>query len=154
MSEEVEVMARHRRVRGRDFGTNDIAAAALPLLSRLRHQYKGIHSIILGTGDGIHVCSIGFNNPDDASRMAALNASMLSVSLAQAQVIDPLKSDLQDTVVAVELPNQEFLGMARIDHPPVGHLVLGLFARDLQLGMAIHQAQALADALTNWLNEI
>ena len=44
--------------------------------------------------------------------------------------------------------------MARIDHPPVGHLVLGLFARDLQLGMAIHQAQALADALTDWLNEI
>ena len=31
--------------------------------------------------------------------------------------------------------------MARIEHPPVGHLVLGLFARDTQLGMAIHQAQ-------------
>ena len=86
--------------------------------------------------------------------MAALNASMLSVSLAQAQVIDPLKSDLQETVVAVELPNSEFLGMARIEHPPVGHLVLGLFARDTQLGMAIHQAQALAKALTDWLDEI
>ena len=97
-----EFIARHRRVRGRDFGANDIAAAALPLLSHLRNQYQGIHSIILGTGDGIHVASIGFNSPDDASRMAALNASMLSVSLAQAQVIDPLKSDLQETVVAVE----------------------------------------------------
>lgn len=149
-----EFIARHRWVRGRDFGANDIAAAALPLLSHLRNQYQGIHSIILGTGDGIHVASIGFNSPDDASRMAALNASMLSVSLAQAQVIDPLKSDLQETVVAVELPNSEFLGMARIEHPPVGHLVLGLFARDTQLGMAIHQAQALAKALTDWLDEI
>ena len=63
-----EFIARHRRVRGRDFGANDIAAAALPLLSHLRNQYQGIHSIILGTGDGIHVASIGFNSPDDAHR--------------------------------------------------------------------------------------
>ncbi|AKK04710.1 MAG: hypothetical protein Q4D85_09480 [Corynebacterium sp.] len=149
-----EILARHRRVRGRDFGTNDIAAAALPLLSRLRNQYPGIYSIILGTGDGIHVCSIGFNSTDDASRMAALNSSMLAVSLAQAQVIDPLKSELRETVVAVELPDNEFLGMARIEHPPVGHLVLGLFARNTQLGMAVHQAQAIAKALHDWLEEV
>ena len=35
-----EFIARHRRVRGRDFGANDIAAAALPLLSHLRNQYQ------------------------------------------------------------------------------------------------------------------
>ena len=63
-----EFIARHRRVRGRDFGANDIAAAALPLLSHLRNQYQGIHSIILNTGDGIHVASIGFNSSSAPTR--------------------------------------------------------------------------------------
>jgi len=145
--------ARHRRVRGRNFGTNDIAAAALPYMSRMRHQVPGIHSIVLGTGDGIHVCSIGLSDNVDAARLAALNSSMLGISGAQAGVIDPIDPDNKDTVVAVALPNDQYIGMAKIEHSPVGHLVLCLFARDTQLGMVVHQARQAAAALAEWLEE-
>ncbi|MCS4490415.1 hypothetical protein N7326_07515 [Corynebacterium sp. ES2794-CONJ1] len=148
-----ELIAKHRKVRDRDFGTNDIAHAALPILSHLRSKNPNVHAMIIGTGDGIHVCSIGFDSEDNASRMAALNSSMLGVSTAQAQVMDPLKDEIQDTVVAVQLPGSELLGLARIEHPPVGHLVLGVFGRDIKLGMVVHLVQTIAQALADWIYE-
>ncbi|MDO5669816.1 MAG: hypothetical protein Q4G50_07415 [Corynebacterium sp.] len=149
----VEELGRHRRIRGRNFNTNDLAAAALPYMSRMRHQVPGIHAVVLGTGDGIHVCSIGLNDALDAARITALNSSMLGVSSALAQVIDPLKEEDRDTIVTVAMPDEEFMALARIEHAPVGHLVLSLFARDTQLGMVVHQTRQAAAALTEWLLE-
>ena len=109
--------------------------------------------MVLGTGDGIHVCSIGLKDSLDAARITALNSSMLGVSSAQAMVIDPLKNEDQDTIVTVAMPGDEFIALAKIEHAPVGHLVLSLFARDTQLGMVVHQTRQAADALAEWLLE-
>lgn len=144
---------RHRRIHGRNFDTNDLASAALPYMSRMRHNVPGIHAVVLGTGDGIHVCSIGLKDSLDAARITALNSSMLGVSSAQAMVIDPLKNEDQDTIVTVAMPGDEFIALAKIEHAPVGHLVLSLFARDTQLGMVVHQTRQAADALAEWLLE-
>lgn len=109
---------RHRRIRGRNFDTNDLASAALPYMSRMRHNVPGIHAVVLGTGDGIHVCSIGLKDSLDAARITALNSSMLGVSSAQAMVIDPLKNEDQDTIVTVAMPGDEFIALAKIEHAP------------------------------------
>ncbi|MDO5670454.1 MAG: hypothetical protein Q4G50_10650 [Corynebacterium sp.] len=149
----LEEMGRHRRIRGRDFNHNDLAAAALPYMSRMRHHVPGIHAVVLGTGDGIHVCSVGLDDALDAARITALNSSMLGVSSAQAQVIDPLKEEDRDTIVTVAMPGDEYMSLAKIEHAPVGHLVLSLFARDTQLGMVVHQTRQAAASLTEWLLE-
>ena len=48
---KVEI-GRHRRVRGQDFATNDLAAAILPAMARMRHSVPGLYAVALGTGDG------------------------------------------------------------------------------------------------------
>lgn len=152
-------IGRHRRVRDTNFETNDLAAAALPYMSRMRHQVPGIYAVVLGTGDGIHVCSIGLNDALDAARISALNSSMFGTAGAQAAVIDPLrdpneeKGENRDAIVSVSLPNNEVIALAKVAHAPVGHLVLAVFARDVQLGMVVHHARTSAQALSEWLDE-
>lgn len=152
-------IGRHRRVRDTNFETNDLAAAALPYMSRMRHQVPGIYAVVLGTGDGIHVCSIGLNDALDAARISALNSSMFGTAGAQAAVIDPSrdpneeKGENRDAIVSVSLPNNEVIALAKVAHAPVGHLVLAVFARDVQLGMVVHHARTSAQALSEWLDE-
>lgn len=146
-------IARHRQVRGSDFNTNDIARASLPYLSELRRENAGVHTIVIGTGDGIHVCSIGLKSKEDAARLAALNASMLGSSRAQAMVVEPNRAGDGDTIVTVTMPDEESIALAKIDHAPVGHLVLCLFGRDMPLGMLVHHARTAAAALVEWLKE-
>jgi len=57
-TQTAETGARHRKIRGRDLNTNDIAAAALPFITRIRRELPGIRAVLLGTRDGIHICSV------------------------------------------------------------------------------------------------
>lgn len=160
MKDDVKAqIGRHRRVRGTDFATNDLAAAALPYMSRMRHQVPGIYAVVLGTGDGTHVCSIGLGDALDAARISALNSSMFGTAGAQAAIVDlsrdpdEAKGEGRDAIVSVSLPNDEVIALAKVAHPPVGHLVLAVFARDVQLGMVVHHARTSAQALSEWLDE-
>lgn len=148
-----ELIARHRRVRDQNFQTNDLAAAVMPILSYLRNQYPVINYMILGTGDGLHVCSLGFSRTEDASSMAALNASMLGISKAQGQLLDPLYEEDIDTVVTIQMPGDKFLAMAKVEHAPVGHLVIGFCASSIQLGMVVRHVQDVAERITKWIKE-
>ena len=146
-------IGRHRRVRGTDFSTSDLAHACLPLMSDLRTKIPDIHSVVLGTGDGLHVCSIGLRDGLDASRITALNSSMFGVAAAHANVIDPILGHEHNTSVIVDLPGANLMALARIEHKPIGHLVLGIFARDIQMGLLTHHAREISRALSDWLVE-
>nr|VDG64145.1 Uncharacterised protein [Streptococcus thermophilus] len=146
-------IGRHRRVRGTDFSTSDLAKACLPLMSNLRNEVPGVHSVVLGTGDGLHVCSIGLKDGIDASRITALNSSMFGVAAAQAKVIDPVLGDEHSTSVLVELPGENLMALVKIEHEPIGHLVMGIFANDTQLGMLTHHAHNFGKRLSEWLSE-
>ncbi|WP_255998482.1 roadblock/LC7 domain-containing protein [Corynebacterium sp. CCUG 71335] len=147
-------IGRHRRVRGTDFSTSDLAKACLPIMSNLRNEVPGVHSVVLGTGDGLHVCSIGLKDGIDASRITALNSSMFGVAAAHAKVIDPVLGDEHSTSVIVELPGDNLMALVRIEHEPIGHLVMGIFATDTQLGMLTHHARSFGKRLGEWLREI
>lgn len=146
-------IGRHRRVRGTDFSTSDLAKACLPMMSNLRNEIPGVQSVVLGTGDGLHVCSIGLKDGIDASRITALNSSMFGVAAAQAKVIDPVLGDEHSTSVLVELPGDNLMALVKIEHEPIGHLVMGIFASDTQLGMLTHHSRSFAKRLSDWLAE-
>ena len=143
---------RHRRIRGRELGANAIARAALPYLSTIREEVSGVRAIVLGTGDGIHVCSLGMGGPEDAARLSALNSSMFGVAGAQVQLMGHPDSVGGETVVAVTMPG-EILIVVSIVYEPVGNLLLCVSAEDTQLGMVIHQTRQAADELAAWLSE-
>ena len=144
--------AQHRRIRGRQLSANEIARAALPYLSTIREEVTGIRAVVLGTGDGIHVCSLGMSGPEDAARLAALNSSMFGVTGAQVQLMGHPDAVGGETVVAVTMPG-EILIVVSIVYAPVGNLLLCVSAEDTQLGMAIHQTRRAAYELAAWLSE-
>ena len=151
---KVEI-GRHRRVRGQDFATNDLAAAILPAMARMRHSVPGLYAVALGTGDGLHVCSLGLPDSLVASEITALSSSMLGVAEAQGDVLEPATDDTsQPAIVTVSRPADEYMALAKIEHPPVGHLVMTLFARDTQLGMVVYHARQSAIAMAEWLAEV
>lgn len=146
--------ARHRKVRGQDFDTNELARAAMPYLSRIRADNAGVYSILLGTGDGLHICSLGLATPEDAAAMAALNSSMLGVADSQVRLLDPDAdaNSTADAVVSVTLPDG-VLVLSSIVYPPLDHLVLAVSAQDTQLGVVIHEAREASRQLASWLDE-
>ena len=56
--------------------------------------------------------------------------------------------------MTVSRPADECMALAKIEHPPVGHLVMTLFARDTQLGMVVYHARQSAIAMAEWLAEV
>lgn len=146
-------IGRHRRVRGAEFSTSDLAHACLPLMQDLREQVPGVNSVVLGTGDGMHVCSIGLRDSLDASRITALNSSMFGVAAAHAKIIDPILGSEHNTSVIVELPGDNLMALTKIEHEPIGHLVMGIFASSTQMGMLAHHARSFSASLSEWLSE-
>lgn len=149
---DAEISARHRRIRGRDLNTNDIASAALPFLTRIRKEVEGIRAVLLSTRDGIHICSVGMPNNQDAARLSALNSSMFGVSGAQVQLMGHVDAAGGETVVAVTMPD-EIIMVVSVDYAPVNNLLLCVSAEDTQLGMVIHHIRHAADDLAEWLKE-
>lgn len=143
---------RHRTVTADSYTQDEIARAAMPFLSRIRENVRGIKSATLGTGDGIHLCSIGMSGLEDAARLAALNSSMYGVAGAQVQMMGHTEGmGIGETVVSVTMPG-EILTIVSIGYPPVGNLLLCVTAEDTQLGMVILQTRDAADALATWLS--
>ena len=149
-TQTAETGARHRKLRGRDLNTNDIAAAALPFITRIRRELPGIRAVLLGTRDGIHICSVGLSKPEDAARLSALNSSMYGVSGAQVQLMGHPDAAGGETVVAVTMPD-EIIMVVSVDYEPVNNLLLWVSAEDTQLGMVIHHIRNAADELAEWL---
>ena len=151
---KVEI-GRHRRVRGQDFATNDLAAAILPSMARMRHSVPGLYAIALGTGDGMHVCSLGLPDSLVASEITALSASMLGVAEAQANLLEAEADEsAPPAIVTVARPDDECMALVKVEHEPVGHLVMTLFARDTQLGMVVYHARNSAIQMAECLAEV
>ena len=148
-----EEIGRHRQVRGHDFDNNELAAAALPAMARMRESVPGLYAVALGTGDGMHVCSLGLPDSQAASEISALSSSMLGVAEAQGRVQRPDQGDAQPGIVTISRPSNEFVSLVKIDHAPVGHLVLTIFARETQLGMVVYHARQQAKEMSDWLSE-
>lgn len=151
--EWTEEIGRHRRVRGTDFSTNDLAQACLPLIRDLRRVVPGIYSVVLGTGDGLHVCSLGLQNGLDAARITALNASMFGIAGAHASVINPVLAKDHNTSLLINLPEENLMSLTKIEHAPVDHLVLAIYARGIPPGMLTHHAREISSSMSQWLAE-
>lgn len=146
------MMTPHSRIRTTDLDSNPLAQAAMPILSNIFEALEGARSIVLGTGDGLHICSMGLSNSVEGAQLAALNASMAGVSAAQSVLLGHKDDDGAGTIVAMTLPDENLV-IASVPFPEVHDLLLGVSAKDAQIGVVIQQTRKAAKRLSEWLNK-
>ncbi|MEJ4099339.1 hypothetical protein V5S96_03055 [Corynebacterium mastitidis] len=142
----------HSRIRTTDFDSNPLAQATTPILKDIFEALEGANSVVLGTGDGLHICSMGLASEIEGAQLAALNASMAGVSAAQSVLLGHKDDESAGTIVAMTLPDENLV-IASVAFPEVHDLLLGVSAKESQIGVVIQQTRKAAKRLSKWLNK-
>lgn len=131
------------------------AATAVPELT----------SAILATADGLRICSLGLED-DDADRLAALNGSLFGVARAEARIVASAEDEAQvldperggglarmfGTAVSLTVGDTHTVVHSLVV-PPFGQLLLGVSAREVQLGTLMVTARQAAREVAYALGE-
>ncbi|KQB86815.1 hypothetical protein [Corynebacterium lowii] len=142
----------HSKIRTTDFDSNPLAQAAMPVLKDIFEALEGVNSIVLGTGDGLHICSMGLPSAVEGAQLAALNASMAGVSAAQSALLGHNDEEGAGTIVAMTLPDENLV-IGSVSFPEVHDLLLGVSARNSQIGVVIQQTRKASKRLSKWLKK-
>lgn len=141
-TQTAETGARHRKIRGRDLNTNDIAKLLRCHLSpESAENPPGIRAVLLGTRDGIHICSIGLSKAEDAARLSALNSSMRFRRSGTAHNILGCRRGNRRRRYYARRNYHGGQRRLRTSQQPL----LWVSAEDTQLGMVIHHIRNAAD---------
>lgn len=119
-----------------------IGTAALQRLERLQSGFEQMTAAVLGSADGLHVCSLGLDE-DDAWHLAAMNSSLFGVARAESEVLSGGTEVALHTIVTMTIGSTQtaVLGMAAA---PFGQLLLAISARDVHLGRLLLEARTAA----------
>ncbi|MBW3086224.1 hypothetical protein KEM60_02435 [Austwickia sp. TVS 96-490-7B] len=126
-----------------------IGKTALPRLEQLQANLPTMISAILSTADGLNLCSLGIA-PEDVGRLAALNSSLFAVSSAQTEIIQGDEAAPNRTLVHLT-SGETHIVMVSLVQEPLGHLLLSVSARDVQLGTVAVNVRNAADDIRRWL---
>lgn len=134
--------------------------------TRIEHiweDFPELTSAIVSTADGLTICALGMNE-EDAGRLAALNSSLFGVARAETRIMSPgsdtdaalfetAGSDpggnalVARTSVAISFGDTQTAVFSFVVEP-FGQLLLGMSARQVQLGTLMVQARAAARSIS------
>lgn len=126
-----------------------IGKTALPRLEQLREHLPTMISAILSTADGLNLCSLGIP-PEDVGRLAALNSSLFAVSSAQTEIVQGDEAAPNRTLVHLTTGDTHIV-MVSLVQQPLGHLLLSVSAKDVQLATVAINVRNAADDIRRWL---
>ncbi|MCZ9308254.1 hypothetical protein ACUY3K_06045 [Corynebacterium uberis] len=135
------------QLRSSNLGSEGLAATILPVLAELYEDVDNTKALVVGTGDGLHVCSIGLDSAETGAQLAALNSSLAGVSGAQAQMLGHAHEEGAETIVAMTLPS-DVLVVCTVPYPDLNNLLLAVSVTDSQLGMVIHLTRKAAQKIS------
>lgn len=127
-----------------------IGRTALPRLQRISESLPTMTSAMLGTADGLNLCSLGVPE-EDVGRLAALNSSLFAVSSAQAEIVSSAGVVPGSAMVAISTGHGHLVLVSFVQ-PPLGHLLLAVSAEDVQLGTMVVIVPSAAEELRTWLS--
>lgn len=134
-----------------DLWSAQIGHALMPRLERLVEVVPSTTSVMICTGDGFNVCSLGIDE-EQSTRLAAMVSSVYSISTAATTCLDQEHAQDEPRQLSLQSGAHRTVVTA-VPELIIGKLLVWISATDASLGLLMVEAQAIASDIHELLGE-